>query len=80
MLILALAFITGLFLGFIAKKEIKIDPVLSATIAVIVFYVGFEIGKSKAIFNVELLVVSIMLSLLTIFFSVLLAYTFARGK
>ena len=80
MLILALAFIAGVFLGFISKKEIKIDPVLSATIAVIVFYVGFEIGKSEAIFNVELLATSAVLSLLTIFFSVLLAYTFARGK
>lgn len=79
MLILVLAFIAGVFFRFAAKKEIKIDPVLSATIAIIIFYVGFEIGKSHAIFNIKLLAISAALSLFAIFLSVLLAYVFARG-
>ncbi|RLE63036.1 MAG: hypothetical protein DRJ38_08550 [Thermoprotei archaeon] len=79
MLILILAFIAGMLLGFASKKEIKIDPILSATVAAIVFYIGLEIGKSQAIFNIDLLIISLVLSLLTIIFSVLLAYMLTRG-
>ena len=79
MLNLALAFAAGLLIGLIYKKRTKIDSMLLLTIVAIVFYVGTEVGRSRAIFNVNLLILSVILSFSAIVFSVLFAHILTRG-
>ena len=79
MLNLALAFAAGLLIGLIYKRRTKIDSILLLTIVAIVFYVGIEVGRSRAIFNVNLLILSVILSFSAIVFSVLFAHILTRG-
>ncbi len=77
-MILLLFFVIGVLIGLIVKTELRIEKPLNLTLIVLVFAMGAQAGSIK-VNGMRSLVVSLLLMVGAVAFSMIFAYLFIKA-